>query len=105
MEAAGAMSALVAYGRESASVGRYVALAMLTILAGGCASEAPVYVYSKPGITLEQMSRDEAECGQGARAGPARLRECMTERGYASQELRQGSYLELRDMPTPVQTP
>jgi hypothetical protein len=99
------MSVFVASGRGSANVGRCLALTMLAILAGGCASAAPVYVYSKPGITLERMSRDEAECGQGGRAGSARLRECMTERGYASQELRQGSYLELRGMPTPVQTP
>lgn len=99
------MSAFVAYGRERVSVGRCLALALLTILAEGCAAAAPVYVYSKPGITLEQMSRDETECGQGGRAGAAALRRCMTERGYASQELRQGSYLELRDMPTPVQTP
>lgn len=107
MEEAGAMSAIVMEGRGAASVGRCVALALLTTtLAGGCASApSPVYVYSKPGITLEQMSRDEAECGQGGRAGSARLRECMTERGYVAQELRQGSYLELRSMPTPVQTP
>lgn len=95
------MSAFVASAGGSARVAS-VALALLTILAGGCASAAPVYVYSKPGITLEQMSRDEAECG---RTAPARLRQCMTERGYGSQELRQGSYLELRSMPTPVQTP
>lgn len=99
------MSAFVAYGRERASVGRSLALALLAILAGGCASAAPVYVYSKPGITLEQMSRDETECGQGGRADPSLLRRCMTERGYVARELRQGSYLELRDMPTPVQTP
>jgi hypothetical protein len=99
------MDAFVTYGRESASVGRYLVLAILTILAEGCTSAAPVYVYSKPGITLEQMSRDETECGQGGRAAPARLRGCMTDRGYASQELRQGSYLELRGMPTPMQTP
>jgi hypothetical protein len=92
-------------GRESASVGRYLALALLTSLAAGCASAAPVYVYSKPGITLEQMTRDEGECGQRGQASPTRLRQCMTERGYASQELRQGSYLELRGMPTPAQTP
>ena len=84
---------------------RYLALALLMILAAGCASAVPVYVYSKPGITLEQMTRDEAECGQGGQASPTRLRECMTQRGYASQELRQGSYLELRQMPTPAQTP
>jgi hypothetical protein len=29
----------------------------------------------------------------------------MSERGYSAQELRQGSYLEIRDMPRPVQTP
>jgi hypothetical protein len=54
------------------------------------------------------MTRDEAECAGGAGGGeisPARRRQCMSERGYTAQELRQGSYLEIRDMPTPVQTP
>jgi hypothetical protein len=90
-------------------VGRVLALVMLTMLAAGCASAAPVYVYSKPGATLEQMTRDEAECAGGAGGGqssPVRLRRCMTDRGYADQELQLGSgYLELRGMQTPAQTP
>jgi hypothetical protein len=82
----------------------------LTILAAGCDSAAPVYVYSKPGVTLEQMTRDEAECAKGAGGGQpsgAQLRRCMSDRGYAAQELQSGSgdYLELRRMPTPVQNP
>lgn len=88
---------------------RVLAVITLTILAGGCDSAAPVYVYSKLGATLEQMTRDEAECAGGAGGGqssPAGLRRCMTDRGYAAQELRQGSgYLELRGMQTPAQTP
>jgi hypothetical protein len=83
---------------------RALAVITLTILAGGCDSAAPVYVYSKPGAVLEQMIRDEAECAGGAGGGqpsPARLRRCMTERGYVAQELRQGSYLELRGVQTP----
>jgi hypothetical protein len=88
---------------------RALAVVTLTILAAGCDSAAPVYVYTKPGATLEQMTRDEAECAGGAggsQASSARLRRCMTDRGYAAQELHQGSgYLELRGMQTPVQTP
>jgi len=88
---------------------RALAVITLTTLAAGCDSAAPVYVYSKPGATLEQMTRDEAECAGGAggaQSGPARLRRCMTDRGYAAQELQQGSgYLELREMKTPAQTP
>jgi hypothetical protein len=94
--------------RRSAMVGRALAVVTLTILTGGCDSAAPVYVYSKPGATLEGMSRDEVECAGGSgggQSGPARLRRCMAERGYATQELRQGNYLELRGMPTPAQTP
>jgi len=90
-------------------VGRVLALVMLTMLAAGCDSAAPVHVYSKPGATLEQMTRDEAECAGGAGGGqssPVRLRRCMTDRGYAAQELQQGSgYLELSRMQTPAQTP
>jgi hypothetical protein len=88
---------------------RALAAFTLTILVAGCDSAAPVYVYSKPGATLEQMTRDESECAGGAggaESSPARLRRCMTERGYAAQELQQGSgYLELRGMQTPAQTP
>jgi hypothetical protein len=87
---------------------RALAVLTLTILAAGCDSAAPVSVYSKPGATLEQMTRDEAECAGGpggSQSSPARLRRCMTDRGYAAQELRQGNYLELRGMQTPVQTP
>jgi hypothetical protein len=83
---------------------RALAVITLTILAGGCDSAAPVYVYSKPGAALEQMMRDEAECAGGPGRGqpsPARLRQCMTERGYVAQELRQGGYLELRGVQTP----
>jgi hypothetical protein len=47
---------------------RVLAAIMLTILVGGCESTAPAYVYSRPGATLEQMARDETECG-GAPAG------------------------------------
>ena len=89
-------------------VGRVLGLVMLTMLAAGCDSAAPVHVYSKPGATLEQMTRDEAECAGsagGSQPSPERLRRCMTERGYVAQELRQGSYLELRGMQTPAQTP
>ena len=88
--------------------GRVLAVVTFTILTVGCESAAPVYVYSKPGATPAQMTRDEADCSGGAgggQANPARLRRCMTERGYAAQELRQGSYLELREMRTPQQTP
>lgn len=89
---------------------RALAVITLTVLAAGCESAAPVYVYSKPGATFEQMTRDETECSGGAgggQASPARLRRCMTDRGYAAQELPQGGsgYLELRRMQTPVQTP
>ncbi|HEY7653659.1 MAG TPA: hypothetical protein VIG07_12635 [Methylomirabilota bacterium] len=87
---------------------RAVAVTSLTILTAGCAAAAPVYVYSKPGGTVEQMMRDEADCAGGAGGGEvssARRRRCMSERGYSAQELRQGSYLEIRDMPRPVQTP
>ena len=82
----------------------------LTILAAGCDSAGPVYVYSKPGVTLEQLTRDEGECGKGAgggQASAAQHRRCMSDRGYAAQELQSGSgdYLELRRMPTPVQNP
>jgi len=88
---------------------RALAVITLTILVGGCASAAPVSVYSKPGATLEQMTRDEAECAGGAGGGqssPVRHRRCMTDRGYAAQELQQDSgYLELRRMQTPAQTP
>lgn len=84
---------------------RALAVVTLMILAGGCESAAPVYVYSKRGgATLEQMTRDEAECAGGAggdQASPARVRRCMTERGYVTQELRQGSYLELRQIQSP----
>lgn len=82
---------------------RALAVITLTILAGGCDSAAPVYVFSKPGAALEQMIRDEAECAgrAGGQPGPARLRQCMTERGYVAQELRQGGYLELRGVQTP----
>ena len=82
---------------------RALAVITLTILAGGCDSAAPVYVYSKPGAALEQMIRDEGECAGagGGRPSPARLRQCMTERGYVAQELRQGGYLELRGVQTP----
>jgi hypothetical protein len=83
---------------------RALAVITLTILAGGCDSAAPVYVYSKPGAALEQMMRDETECAGGPGGGqpsPARLRQCMTERGYMAQELRQGGYLELRGVQTP----
>ena len=86
---------------------RALAVITLTILAG-CESAAPVYVYSKPGATLEQMTRDEAECaggGGGSQSSPARRRRCMSDRGYAAQELRQGGYLELREMKTPAQSP
>lgn len=90
-------------------VERALAAITFVILAAGCDSAAPVYVYSKPGATLEQMTRDESECAGGAGSGqadPARLRRCMTDRGYAAQELQQGTgYLELRGMQTPVQTP
>ena len=90
-------------------VGRVLAFVMLTMLAAGCDSAAPVHVYSKPGATLEQMTRDEAECAGGAggaQSSPARLRRCMTDRGYAAQELHHGSgYLELRRMQTPPQNP
>lgn len=85
-------------------VRRVLALVMLTMLAAGCDSAAPVHVYSKVGVTLEQMTRDEAECARGAGGGgasDARLRRCMTDRGYVAQELRQGSYLELRGMQNP----
>lgn len=53
-------------------------------------------------------TRDEAECAGGAggsESGPTRRRRCMSDRGYAAQEARQGSYLELREMQTPAQTP
>jgi hypothetical protein len=86
---------------------RALAVITLAILAG-CESAAPVYVYSKPGATLEQMTRDEAECAGGAggsQSSPARRRRCMSDRGYAAQELRQGGYLELREMKTPAQSP
>jgi hypothetical protein len=85
-----------------------LAIITLAILVAGCESAAPVYVYSRPGATLEQMTRDEAECAGGAggsQSSSARRRRCMSDRGYAAQELRQGSYLELREMRTPVQTP
>jgi hypothetical protein len=65
-----------------AMVIRALAVFTLAILAGGCASAAPVHVYSKPGATLEQMTRDEAECAGGAggsQASPERL--CATPRG------------------------
>ena len=78
------------------------------MLAAGCDSAAPVYVYSKPGATLEQMTRDEGECaggGGGSQASSSRLRRCMSDRGYTAQEMRQGSYLEIRDMRTPAQSP
>jgi hypothetical protein len=91
------------------SVLRGLAAIAFTTLAAGCDSAAPVYVYSKPGATLEQMTRDESECARGAGSGqgsPAQLHRCMADRGYAAQELQQGSgYLELRGMQTPVQTP
>ena len=81
----------------------------LTILVGGCESAAPAYVYSRPGATLEQMTRDENECAGRAGGGqpsPERVRRCMSDRGYAAQELRPGSYLEIRDMKTrPLETP
>lgn len=80
----------------------------VTILVAGCESAAPVYVYSRPGATLEQITRDERECAGGSggsQGSPARLHQCMSERGYAAQELRQGSYLEIREMKTPTQSP
>ena len=83
---------------------RALAAITLTILVGGCESAAPAYVYRRPGATLEQMARDETECGGSAGGGqpsPGRLRQCMTERGYVAQELRQGGYLELRGVQTP----
>lgn len=88
---------------------RALAAIMLTILVGGCESAAPAYVYSRPGATLEQMTRDETECAGSAGGGqpsPERVRRCMSNRGYAAQELRPGSYLEIRDMKTrPLETP
>ena len=90
-------------------VGRALAVITFTILAGGCGPAASVYVFSKPGATLEQMIRDESECAQGAGGGqssPEQLRRCMTERGYAAQELKPGgASIEVRGMPTPTQTP
>ena len=63
----------------------------------------------RPGATLEQMTRDETECAGRAGGGqpsPERVRRCMSDRGYAAQELRPGSYLEIRDMKTrPLETP
>jgi len=89
---------------------RALAAITLTILVGGCESAAPAYVYSRPGATLDQMARDETECGRSAGGGqpsPERVRRCMSDRGYAAQELlRPGSYLEIRDMKTrPLETP
>lgn len=88
---------------------RALAAITLTILVGGCESAAPAYVYNRPGTTLEQMTRDETECAASAGGGqpsPERVRRCMSDRGYAAQELRPGSYLEIRDMKTrPLETP
>jgi hypothetical protein len=88
---------------------RALAVITSTILVAGCESAAPMYIYSKPGATLEQMTRDEAECAGGtggAQASPEGRRRCMTLRGYAAQELPQGSWLELREMKTtPMQNP
>ena len=88
---------------------RALAAITLTILVGGCESAAPAYVYGRPGATFEQMTRDESECAARAGGGqpsPARVRRCMSDRGYAAQELRPGSYLEIRDMKTrPLETP
>lgn len=88
---------------------RALAAITLTILVGGCESAAPAYVYSRPGATLEQMARDETECGGSAGGGqpsPERVRRCMSDRGYAAQELRPGSYLEIRNMKTrPLESP
>jgi hypothetical protein len=88
---------------------RALAAITLTILLGGCESGAPAYAYNRPGATFEQMTRDETECAGSAGRGqatPERVRRCMRDRGYAAQELRPGSYLEIRDMKTrPLETP
>jgi hypothetical protein len=88
---------------------RALAAITLTILVGGCESAAPAYVYNRPGATHEQMTRDETECARSAGGGqpsPERVRRCMSDRGYAAQELRPGSYLEIRDMKTrPLEGP
>jgi hypothetical protein len=88
---------------------RALAAITLTILVVGCESAAPAYVYNRPGVTPEQMTRDETECAGSAGGGqpsPERVRRCMSNRGYQTQELRPGSYLEIRDMKTrPLETP
>ena len=88
---------------------RALAAITLTILVGGCESGAPAYAYNRPGATFEQMTRDQTECAGSAGGGqpsPERVRRCMSDRGYAAQELRPGSYLEIRDMKTrPLETP
>lgn len=87
---------------------RALAAITLTILMGGCESAAPAYVYSRPGATLEQMTRDETECGGsgGGQPSPERVRRCMSDRGYAAQEVRPGSYLEIQNMKTrPLEAP
>jgi len=94
---------------DAARGAHVVAVGVFTILLAGCDSAASVYVYSKPGASLEQMTRDETECtgnsGRG-QSSPAAVRRCMTDRGYVAQELRQGSsYLEIRGMQTPQQNP
>jgi hypothetical protein len=85
---------------------RALAAITLTILVGGCESAPPAYVYSRPGATPEQMARDETECGGSAGGGPERVRRCMSDRGYAAQEMRAGSYLEIQNMKTrPLESP